>query len=413
MMHLLLTFFVFFSITILSQKPEYLRYNSERVVTLTMHNNMVWIGGADFFAVDRLSTQSNYSPIKKSHFSKNIVSSISFDISGNIWIGTIGDGLIFFNGKYYNNFNTKNSKLPNNNVNTLAIDHNGIIWIGTDGGALTKFDGKNWTIYNRTDADFLQYSINSIAIENSGLIWIGTDGGGLVKFDGKNWTVFNTVNSEIPIDHIRTIIIDSCHNIWLGTWMGLVSFDGVKWTVYDTRNSGLPDNDVCSIAIDSRNNKWVATYSGLAKFNGSDWLVYKKSNSILPSDFVRAVAVDDRDNIWVGTHDCGIILLTPNGLSENSAQALDYNPKSFLLFQNHPNPFNPITRVQFELPYAVHVEIKVFDILGREVTNIINDYLSAGNHSISFDASNLSGGIYIYRIRAGSYSESKKMLLLK
>lgn len=86
---------------------------------------------------------------------------------------------------------------------------------------------------------------------------------------------------------------------------------------------------------------------------------------------------------------------------------------SFTLDQNYPNPFNPSTSISFTLAERSNVTLKVMDILGREVATLLNGEKEAGKHNITFDASNLSTGMYIYTLQAGSFSVSKKMLLMK
>ena len=98
-------------------------------------------------------------------------------------------------------------------------------------------------------------------------------------------------------------------------------------------------------------------------------------------------------------------------------------PKEFVLSQNYPNPFNPATTIPFHLPVAVHITLEVFDVLGRRVAMLADGYTPAGHHSVQFDASNLAGGIYIYRMVIGLGSGSgsgsgneistKKMVLVK
>jgi len=88
-------------------------------------------------------------------------------------------------------------------------------------------------------------------------------------------------------------------------------------------------------------------------------------------------------------------------------------PYSFELHQNHPNPFNPTTNISFDLPEAGHVTIRVYDMLGRQVAVPANGDFQAGSHTISFDASNLSSGTYIYRMVTDSYQHSRTMQLIK
>ena len=88
-------------------------------------------------------------------------------------------------------------------------------------------------------------------------------------------------------------------------------------------------------------------------------------------------------------------------------------PTQFALEQNYPNPFNPATTIKFSIPEVSKVTLKIYDILGREVSTLVNEVRNAGNHEVNFDASNLASGMYIYSIKAGDYTASKKMMLLK
>ncbi|MCC6549973.1 MAG: T9SS type A sorting domain-containing protein [Ignavibacteriaceae bacterium] len=99
---------------------------------------------------------------------------------------------------------------------------------------------------------------------------------------------------------------------------------------------------------------------------------------------------------------------TVTGIMDNSTIPNDYSLK-----QNYPNPFNPSTMIQFQLPKSGHTELKVYDLVGREVATLINGTREAGYHQVSFDASGLSSGMYIYRLRSGDFSKTMKMSLVK
>jgi len=88
-------------------------------------------------------------------------------------------------------------------------------------------------------------------------------------------------------------------------------------------------------------------------------------------------------------------------------------PNRFSLSQNYPNPFNPLTVISYQLPVNTLVTLKVYDILGRLVTTLVEGRQTAGTHSVTFNASNLSSGVYFYRLTAGSYVLTKKLMLLK
>lgn len=88
-------------------------------------------------------------------------------------------------------------------------------------------------------------------------------------------------------------------------------------------------------------------------------------------------------------------------------------PSEFLLHQNYPNPFNPETKIKFEIPEASKVNLSVYDLLGQKVTEIISGNMESGIHEVSFNASKLSSGVYIYKLTAGEFSVSKKMSVIK
>ncbi len=96
-------------------------------------------------------------------------------------------------------------------------------------------------------------------------------------------------------------------------------------------------------------------------------------------------------------------------LNENSGKLHN----SFALFQNYPNPFNPTTKLKFDLPHRAKTKLVVYDSLGREIRKLIDNELQAGRHEVDFFASNLPTGVYFYRIQAGDFIQTKKMILIK
>ncbi|MFZ1291257.1 MAG: T9SS type A sorting domain-containing protein [Melioribacteraceae bacterium] len=96
-------------------------------------------------------------------------------------------------------------------------------------------------------------------------------------------------------------------------------------------------------------------------------------------------------------------------MESNSEKIISEN----FLNQNFTNPFNPTTKISYQLPEKSIVTLKVYDILGREIAELVNDSRETGYHEVTFDASNLSSGIYYYQIKAGDFIQSRKMLLIK
>jgi hypothetical protein len=88
-------------------------------------------------------------------------------------------------------------------------------------------------------------------------------------------------------------------------------------------------------------------------------------------------------------------------------------PAEFSLHQNYPNPFNPSTSIRYYVPVNSHVSIKVFDVTGKQIMELVNGVKQAGIYETSFDAANLASGIYFYRMEAGKFSSVMKMILIK
>jgi hypothetical protein len=131
------------------------------------------------------------------------------------------------------------------------------------------------------------------------------------------------------------------------------------------------------------------------------------------------IYLDDSSNVIIGgsIHDSTIgseIFFLK--LKQKTGTLVDNNatiPAIFKLNQNYPNPFNPTTTISYSLPKESHVELKVFDMMGREITTLVNKDQSAGKYNVQLDGSSLPSGIYVYSIKAGKYRDSKKLIVLK
>jgi len=88
-------------------------------------------------------------------------------------------------------------------------------------------------------------------------------------------------------------------------------------------------------------------------------------------------------------------------------------PSAFKLLQNYPNPFNPVTTIQYQLPQAETVRLVIYDVMGRQVRELVNERQTAGYYNITLDASDLSSGVYFYHLKAGEFSQTRKFLLTK
>jgi hypothetical protein len=130
------------------------------------------------------------------------------------------------------------------------------------------------------------------------------------------------------------------------------------------------------------------------------------------TNFNNVFFVNDTIGWLVGNG--GLIIKTKNG----GEPVIGVNPITnivnfFSLSQNYPNPFNPITRIKFDIPKSSHMQIAVYDILGREVQQLLNEDKKPGSYEITWDGSRFASGIYFYKIISDNFMETKKMVLLK
>jgi hypothetical protein len=111
--------------------------------------------------------------------------------------------------------------------------------------------------------------------------------------------------------------------------------------------------------------------------------------------------------------DNGDITILKGSATDVGFMSPSSSPKSFQLYQNYPNPFNPSTKISYYAPNSQFVELKIFDVLGDEITTLVRGLNNAGLHTVEFTGSNLANGVYVYRMFIGDQSLSRRMVLLK
>jgi photosystem II stability/assembly factor-like uncharacterized protein len=205
--------------------------------------------------------------------------------------------------------------------------------------------------------------------------------------------------------------------IFSDTLNGYILGDG--GTILKTSDGGtkwkeLPSPGASSNAVEFINagEGWVVADSGRifrTVDGGNHWLSQESGvhSSLTSVDFT-----DSLHGVVVGED--GVVLATKNGgivtIVERTAASTPTDPG---LQQNYPNPFNPSTTINYSLPRSSRVILRIYDVLGREVRTLVDEKQNAGSHNIMFRAGNLPSGVYFYRLEAGTFSETKKLLLLK
>ena len=185
----------------------------------------------------------------------------------------------------------------------------------------------------------------------------------------------------------------------------LVSHDeGSSWI---TRN--ISSSECMSVDYSGRIYLARSTILYFSTDEGLTWLEMDKSG--LQGTSINDIKINEHNRIYLATKN-GVFIGEADSIVLSTLNKIDIT-ESFVLSQNYPNPFNPITKINFQFPEVSFVTLKVYDVLGNEIETLVKEEIRAGSYEIEFNASNLSSGIYFYKLRAGDFVETKKMLLLK
>lgn len=307
-----------------------------------------------------------------------------------------------------------NSTDPNDEI---LFDNNNPV--GSGSGSLTdnNLDVGGITQWTIAKTDGSEFQLRSIYIKDSG---VGSSTSGTIKVYKNNSQVGTTVNITFDgnqdftsnsdfydIDEIRIGAAD------INFFIDDLVYGGVLPVELTTFSAKISDSNVIlnwqtatevnnyGFDVERRSDNEVWKKIGFVQGSGNSNSPKKYSYIDKPnagSSFNYRLKQIDTDGKYVYSPEVEVKL---------------EDPADFSVKQNFPNPFNPATMIEYSIPSDNNVEIKVFNVLGMEVATLLNENEQAGVHSVEFDASNLSSGIYFYKIVSGNYYEIKKMILLR
>ena len=272
---------------------------------------------------------------------------------------------------------------------------------------VTKDGGESWEnvlteSYDHLLNTYIYSSDQMFVIGGNGLVYRSSD-------NGKNWDSLNVgmPNALYGISFISptTGFAFGCCGAYFKTTDG-----GDTW---QNHNYITPGDIIYASDFVDENTGWAVGELGwLLKTTdgGETWF---ENGPAIEEEFRSVFFVNEEIGFVAGSN--GTILKTING--GGSSTSVSDNGESgemvFQLSQNYPNPFNPSTKIKWQSPVGSHQTIKVYDLMGKEVATIVDEYKPAGSYEFEYDASTLSSGIYYYQLITESFSETKKMILMK
>jgi hypothetical protein len=384
-------------------------------------------------------------------------------------------GNVFFTIKYASNGDTLWSR-KYRGVNTtfdvafaMTVDTNGNVYVtGESKGEMDpSYDYDYLTIKYTTEGDTLwvakyagpggrQDVPSDIEVDNLGNVYVtGKSRPDSTSFENYDYlTIKYNLYGETEwiarydgpnndLDEAHGLVLDDYGNIYVtglsygigtGADIATIKYNSSGDTLWVRRYNGIgngPDG-ANEISIDQLCNIYVAGYEYktdtykdylIIKYdsNGEKKWIKSFSGEGTHDDEITAMTIDNKANVYVagknygtGTNDDFLTikyLQTPNDVDQGGS--LKITPFRFVLEQNYPNPFNPITKIKYSIPQSSKVLFKIFDVLGNQIATLVNEEKLAGVYELNWNASDLPSGVYFYRLHAGSFLHTSKMILLK
>jgi hypothetical protein len=384
-------------------------------------------------------------------------SSFAFGTGGVIYSGTLGSG-IYRSDNFGATWTQKNNGLIDINVYSLAISPSGRIFAGTaaNGVFVSSNNGSSWVRTNLS----VNVKIKTLAVNSSGHIFAGTNGNGLYRSvnNGSTWQRFGA-----QID-VYSIAVNATGILFAGTGSPLKAIyrssdNGDTWTTVFEADHNFnsitvsPDGYIYS-ATGNLNTDMLGDILVRSTDSGINWdvpSVFGSSSYGLVTNSLGHIFLGRYKSVWVSTDFGENWVIENSGLQVEHGILISYGispdgyllagqeggyvyrttfstigirkisekiPSGFELHQNFPNPFNPATNIRFDVPANVKhekskVKILVYDILGKQIAELVNEELSPGSFKVDWDASNYPSGVYFYKLSAGDYTATMKMVLMK
>jgi|WetSurMetagenome_2_1015567.scaffolds.fasta_scaffold06965_3 hypothetical protein len=330
-------------------------------------------------------------------------------------------------------------------INPFVLDKNNSSFLYYGGGNSSTTTGiwrnndiKNgdtingWSYINGSDFGSTTANVSAISVSKNNspnVVYYGSDEGHLKKITNANGTpvVSDSLNAGLPSGYISCIAIDPTNsnkalvvfsNYNIGS-LWYTTNGGTNWTSVEGNLSGANGPSIRwaeIIYVQSIMHIILSTSIGIyytANLDGSSTVWTQEAVNSIGN--VVCVQTDFRDTdkmLVVATHGRGSFqtqILEPISVKSISSEI----PQGYSMYQNYPNPFNPSTTIKFDIPKSGMINLKIYDMLGREVKSLYSGHLEAGKYEFNFNGQDLSSGLYLYKLETGNFKKTIKMVLLK
>ncbi len=386
------------------------------------------------------------------------VTSLKINSLGKIWIGSLDQGVSYYDGTAWTSYDNTTTGFPN--VYIKSIYTSGSQTIASTGfNGVGKFASGTWTTTNSSNG-LVNDDVRGVFPDPGLHLWYATDGG--LSVDSiTQWRSFTTSNSPgMPTNHLTCVYVDhQNNNKWVGTFgAGLLKLTTTSniytWTKYNTTTSSIPSNNINKIATSSDNKLYVCTDAGLAIFDGSAaWTIYNHANSdgAITNDTIQDIAIDDQGNMYLATPD-GLVLKTSatniwtryhsgnTNLPENKITAVDINSTSGDIWvgtsasgaaKNNrsnllstadaiinaenvglfPNPTEGEIHIVLDiLSSSEEIHFILSDITGKEITHEVERKINPGIYNKTFTLAGAPAGIYLLKINTSGQALTKRII---
>lgn len=347
--------------------------------------------------------------------------SIDVDTTGNVYVTGVSDG------------GSSGSGSPHFDYATIKYNNSGIVqWIRRHNGTDNALDeAKSVKVDLVGNVVVTGRSKNSSSSDDYFTIKY-TSSGDTVWYSKYNGTGNNTdIANQVAVDHIGNTFVTgksyggSANDYDIVTIKYNSSGDSVWIKRFNGEASGFDEG--IQVTVDAGGNSYVAGYSSgtttafdfttvkYTETGAEEWVAkYTNSSSAGSSEETSGIFIDEHSNIYItgmSALDYATVkyIQSPTSVDDKNFQF----PDEFSLYQNYPNPFNPNTVISWQSPVGSWQTLRVYDVLGNEVATLADEYKPAGSYEVEWDATDLSSGIYFYKLQAGDFIATKKMILIK